>query len=77
MESRIPPYYLATGDYAKHAALMASSASIMFPVEEVEEEEAVAAPAPQQMFKPDVEAAKILVNMSTEDCASYNERNGL
>jgi hypothetical protein len=46
-------------------------------VEEEEEEEAVAAPAPQQMFKPDVEAAKILVNMSTEDCARYNERNGL
>jgi hypothetical protein len=74
MRSRIPPYYLATGDYAKHAALMASSASIMFP--EAGEEEAVAAPAPQQMFKEDVEAAKILQRMSQDDWVRYRKNGG-
>lgn len=57
------------GNYLAHILLMAEpNVRTMFPVEE--------APVRQEMFKQDVEGAKILKNMSAKDWEEYRKNGG-
>ena len=60
------------GDYAAHAALMASGVQTMVPVAE----EPAAAPERLQTFKKDVEAAKAIHKLSRDAWAEERRRNG-
>ena len=59
------------GDYAAHAALMASNVQTMVPVAE----EPAVAQEPQQTYKKDVEAAKAVHKLSRDACAEERRRN--
>jgi hypothetical protein len=65
-------HHYNAGDYAAHAALMASGVQTMVLVVE----EPAVAPKRQQMYKKDVEAAKAIHKLSRDACAEERRRNG-